>query len=60
MASDPKRIKHVLEAVTDDIDKLNEWEQSFIRNIEETFRKRGELSDGQYDKLEAIYEERCQ
>lgn len=60
MANEPRRIKWLMEAVTDDIDKLTEWEQGFVQNVEAVFRRSGSLSDGQYDKLEKIYEERCQ
>lgn len=60
MANEPQRVKHILEDVTDAIDTCNEWEQSFVRSVEEQFRKKGELTDGQYDKLEQIWEKRCQ
>lgn len=60
MANEPQRIKWVLDGVTDDIDKCSEWEQGFLRSIEEQFRKTGSLSDKQYDTLEKIYEQRSQ
>jgi uncharacterized membrane-anchored protein len=58
--NEPKRVKWLLECVTDDIDKLTDWEQSFVRSVEEQNRKNGGMSDKQYNTLERIYEERCQ
>jgi len=60
VANEPRRIKRLLEIVTDDIDKCTEWEQAFLRSVEEQFRKKGALTDSQYDTLEKIYTERCQ
>lgn len=60
MANEVKRVKWLLDCVTDDIDKLNEWEQAFVRSVEERFRKYADVSDKQYDILERIYEEKCQ
>lgn len=60
MANEPRRIAWLMENVTDDIDKCTEWEQSFVRSVDEQFRKKGEISDKQYDILERIYDQRCQ
>lgn len=60
MSNDPKRIKWTLEACIDVIDECTEWEQGFLRGVEEQFRKRGSLTDSQFDTLEKIYEQRCQ
>lgn len=63
MATDTQRsnrIKHILEDVTDVIDECTLWEQGFICNVEEAFRKHGELSEERYNKLEEVWERRCQ
>lgn len=35
--------------------KLNEWETGFIQGVDEQYGKKGYLSPGQLDKLEAIW-----
>ena len=58
--NEPKRIKWLLESVTDDIDRLNDWERGFVESVERQFKAKGTLSDGQFNVLEKIYERLCE
>jgi hypothetical protein len=60
VANEPKRIKWILDAVTDEIDRCTAWEQGFIASIEAAFNRNGSLSDAQHTVLEKIWEDRCQ
>ena len=49
------RVKWILQALIDDMDKLTDWEQKFVISIEEYFKKNTFVTDAQYDKLEEVY-----
>lgn len=50
------RIEWVLKSLIDEMDKLTDWEQKFVINIETYLKKHTDLTDSQFDKLEEIYE----
>ena len=57
LANDHKRIEWLLLCVTSpDGVELNDWEHKFVESVEKQFKQRGTLSDGQYEKLEQVYE----
>lgn len=37
-------------------EKLTDWEQTFLRSVRGQFKKKGTLSEAQYQSLERIYE----
>ena len=49
------RVKWILQALIDDMDKLTDWEQGFVINIEEYLKKNTFVTDTQYEKLEEVY-----
>lgn len=51
--NEPKRIEHMIKFMGDN---LSEWEEGFVRSVEAQFKRKGTLTDDQYDKLEQVFE----
>lgn len=55
-ANNPAVIQHYLDTISDNTERLSEWERSFYESIAEQFEQRGSLSDKQLATLTKIYD----
>jgi len=52
---DLNRIDEVYDAIEDNLEKLDKWEQKFITSTKDQWERNHKLSDGQLEHLEKIY-----
>ena len=55
---DPERIGEVIEACSDNTDRLTDWEVWFVESVSDQWDRRHWLSDKQKEILERIYVEK--
>ena len=55
---DPSRLGEVIEACTENTDRLTDWERQFIESVSDQWDRRHSLSDKQREILERIYVEK--
>lgn len=60
MANEPRRINWLFLCLESPEVALNDWQTTFVKSVHKWFDKNKHLSQAQYDKLEEIYEEKCQ
>ena len=53
---DKSRFEWVLSGI--DYEKTTKWEENFLESIEKYFKKHGDLTETQEDKLEEIFKEK--
>jgi hypothetical protein len=51
----PDRIGEVIEACSENLNLLNQWEQGFIESVSDQWDRNHYLSENQLEKLEQIY-----
>lgn len=51
-----ERLRWVLTGL--EYDRLTDWESKFVENVEEYFKKHGDLTDKQEEVLERIFKEK--
>ncbi len=57
---DRKVYQHWIDTILEEAsDKLNNWESSFVENMQTCLNLYGKLTEGQANKLESIYAEKC-
>jgi multimeric flavodoxin WrbA len=51
----PAQIKHLLDTLSGYLKQLTDWEKEFHASVKEQFRRKGDLSVKQMNRLEEIY-----
>jgi hypothetical protein len=52
-----ERLKWIISGL--DFEKLNEWEERFVEDVEDYFKRKGNLTEKQEEIIERIYREKA-